>query len=449
MVRSSLRRALTRAAAYRAPDSHQASSATHITFYYMDMEPARRDDGRRQLARSSGAPAAPVGSLGPAPTPILAPEEAARMPPLDLIASEGVLSIGGNPNATFVFKGVTWHGTDLGPMVPSGLRVHSLDHYLAFLQSWGFNSIRLPFDHERVIKNAIVKDDLADELLFAPELLALPYSHVLLAVAKAAARRGMLVVLACAKNSLATPPGAKGAGHWVSDAVSEELAMRSWQRLAHALCGQWNVVGADLFAQPYKASWGAGDLNSDCERKPASRPASRASQPSQPAEPASRASLQTQCARPDQPASALHALRHHPRPAPRPRPRPHPHPPASGARARRSVPLAHAPRTTCHRPRSIPCDPIPTPPPAAFNLDLVCSLCLPYLARRLQGTRLPSGWATTCSSCAPVGWCSCRGWDSSRVQGASTPRAAAARTYSTWGCSGGRTSRGRASTPSA
>ena len=67
------------------------------------------------------------------------------MPPLDLIASEGVLSIGGNPNATFVFKGVTWHGTDLGPMVPSGLRVHSLDHYLAFLQSWGFNSIRLPF----------------------------------------------------------------------------------------------------------------------------------------------------------------------------------------------------------------------------------------------------------------------------------------------------------------
>ena len=247
------------------------------------------------------------------------------MPPLDLIASEGVLSIGGNPNATFVFKGVTWHGTDLGPMVPSGLRVHSLDHYLAFLQSWGFNSIRLPFDHERVIKNAIVKDDLADELLFAPELLALPYSHVLLAVAKAAARRGMLVVLACAKNSLATPPGAKGAGHWVSDAVSEELAMRSWQRLAHALCGQWNVVGADLFAQPYKASWGAGDLNSDCERKPAGQPAepaSRASQPSQPAEPASRASLQTQCARPDQPASALHALRHHPRPAPAPAPAP-------------------------------------------------------------------------------------------------------------------------------
>ena len=39
--------------------------------------------------------------------------------------------------------------------------------------------------------------------------------------------------------------------------------MRSWQRLAHALCGQWNVVGADLFSQPYKATWGAGDLNSD------------------------------------------------------------------------------------------------------------------------------------------------------------------------------------------
>ena len=50
---------------------------------------------------------------------------------------------------------------------------------------------------------------------------------------------------------------------WANGAVSEELAMRSWQRVAHAMCSQWNVVGTDLFAQPYKASWGSGDLNSD------------------------------------------------------------------------------------------------------------------------------------------------------------------------------------------
>lgn len=187
------------------------------------------------------------------------------MPPLDLVASEeGTVCVGGHPNATFIFKGVTWHGTDSARMVPSGLKVHSLDHYFAFLQSWGFNALRLPFDHERVVKNPVVGADMGDELLYAPELLELPYSHVLLTIARAAARRGILIVLACAKNSLATPPGSAGGGHWVSDAVNEELAMRSWQRLAHALCAQSNVIGADLFSQPYKAAWGSGDLNSDC-----------------------------------------------------------------------------------------------------------------------------------------------------------------------------------------
>ena len=65
---------------------------------------------------------------------------------------------------------------------------------------------------------------------------------------------------------MSTGPGAEGSGTWISSTVSEELALRSWQRLARLTCSQWNIVGVDLFTQPYKASWGAGDLNSDWNR---------------------------------------------------------------------------------------------------------------------------------------------------------------------------------------
>ena len=46
------------------------------------------------------------------------------------------------------------------------------------------------------------------------------------------------------------PPGHKDSGKWASNKVPEELSKRSWQRLAHVACAQWNVVGVDLFEQP-------------------------------------------------------------------------------------------------------------------------------------------------------------------------------------------------------
>ena len=128
-------------------------------------------------------------------------------------------------------------------------------------QSHGFNSIRLPFDHERMLQNAIVPEAAA--LAYAPELSTLPYAHAFLALAKAAARRHMLVVLACDRLTLGAPTGRAGSGRWFNDVNSEELSMRSWQRVAKVLCGQWNVVGVDLLKEPFKASWGAGDMTTD------------------------------------------------------------------------------------------------------------------------------------------------------------------------------------------
>ena len=71
-------------------------------------------------------------------------------------------------------------------MAPYGLEKHSLDHFLAFVQQQKFNAIRLPFDHDRMLKNEILPD--SDALAFAPELVNLPYAHAFVTIAHACAR---------------------------------------------------------------------------------------------------------------------------------------------------------------------------------------------------------------------------------------------------------------------
>ena len=199
------------------------------------------------------ANAAPLSSLQH-----LSSYHAATLAPLTVNSSLGQIHIGGLP---FHLKGVTWRGTEGALMAPDGLRFHTVDHYLAFLQAHGFNALRLPFDHDRVLKNSILQDSGALE--HAPELIGLPYTHVLREVAKTAARRGILVVLACERLTAGASPGQPGSGMWYNGEVSEELTLRSWTRLAHVACEQWNVIGVDLLHEPYRASWGLGDPNTD------------------------------------------------------------------------------------------------------------------------------------------------------------------------------------------
>ena len=177
------------------------------------------------------------------PTALLTPSEAQALPPVIFNANStrfGQLLANGVP---FSFRGARWGGTETELMVPGGLDKHSLDHYMAFLQAEGFNSIRFGFDHERMLRNAITPEGV-DAIAEAPELGSLPYAHLFLSVAKAAARRGLLVVLGCDRLRVDAPPGHKDSGTWASGTLTEELALRSWQRLAHVLCTQWNVVRA-------------------------------------------------------------------------------------------------------------------------------------------------------------------------------------------------------------
>ena len=161
----------------------------------------------------------------------------------------------------FSLKGVTWPGLETELTAPLGLDKHSVDHYLSIIQSHGFNAVRFGFDHHRILEGKITPE--SDALAYAPELSLLPYHHMLLTLAKAAARRGLLVVFACDRLYADKPAGHKESGLWYSTSITEELSLKSWKRLAHLACGQWNVIGVDLFSQPYKASWGLDDEKTD------------------------------------------------------------------------------------------------------------------------------------------------------------------------------------------
>ena len=172
----------------------------------------------------------------------------------------GVLYANGEP---FSFKGVNWFGSEAFNGPPGGLDKHSAEWYCDFLQRNQFNAIRLLFNHEHVLKDDIVDAPAKAQLLFQKR-----YVEMFKVLARVAAERGILVMIACHRiNQDAWP----GSGLWYDTSLGfpESRVLQSWSKIASALCGQWNVVAADLQNEPHASSWGKGldvDWNKAAER---------------------------------------------------------------------------------------------------------------------------------------------------------------------------------------
>lgn len=109
-----------------------------------------------------------------------------------------------------------------------------------YLKENHFNAIRLLFNHEHVLKN-----DIVDAPKLATVLFQTRYIDMFLVLAREAAQRGLLVMIACHRVKHDAWPGA---GLWYDDSLgfTEDVVKESWSKLASVLCGQWNVVAADL-----------------------------------------------------------------------------------------------------------------------------------------------------------------------------------------------------------
>ena len=119
------------------------------------------------------------------------------------------------------------------------------------------------FNHEDVMKNDIVEAPKGAQLLFQTR-----YVEMFGVLASEAARRGILVMIACHRINKGAWPGK---GLWYDEALNfpEKRVMESWSKIAGQLCEHWNVFAADLQNEPHASSWGKGlasDWNKAAER---------------------------------------------------------------------------------------------------------------------------------------------------------------------------------------
>lgn len=189
-------------------------------------------------------------------------------PPAGIIDFEGhdgvVYATGPSGKAVpFSFKGANWFGSEAYNGPPNGLAENSIGFYLDFLRKHDFNAIRLLFNHEHVLKDDIVDAPRREKLLFQVR-----YVQMFSILAKEAAKRGILVMIACHRI---TPDSWPGKGLWYDNSLgfNEARVKQSWSALTGALCKEWNVVAADLQNEPHSSSWGKGldtDWNKAAER---------------------------------------------------------------------------------------------------------------------------------------------------------------------------------------
>ena len=82
------------------------------------------------------------------------------------------------------------------------------------------------------------------------------YVEMFKVLARVAAERGILVMIACHRiNQDAWP----GSGLWYDTSLGfpESRVLQSWSKIASALCGQWNIVAADVRWIPrHSTCWG-------------------------------------------------------------------------------------------------------------------------------------------------------------------------------------------------
>ena len=160
----------------------------------------------------------------------------------------------------FSFKGLNWYGSEGVNGVLEGLNHFTMSYYFEFMRKHRFNAMRFLFNHQSVLNNAPIPTTIINPIK-NPDLISMetghgvPYIEMIKVTARTAARSNILVVIAAHRL---TPNGWPGNGLWYSDEVPESRVKESWTKLAEELCGDWNVVGVDLYNEPHKATWGQG-----------------------------------------------------------------------------------------------------------------------------------------------------------------------------------------------
>jgi aryl-phospho-beta-D-glucosidase BglC (GH1 family) len=156
-------------------------------------------------------------------------------------------------------KGANWFGAEGSSGCPDGLWQRPAAAYLDDLVRMRFNAVRLPLAVDNVLTDPLVpKWSLTENEAWRGKTSL----QVLDEIVTLAARRNLLVLLDMHRLEAAVWPTAHGLWHDGETAAPLPIE-QAWVKLARRYCGRWNVVAADLFNEPWGASWGGGDEATD------------------------------------------------------------------------------------------------------------------------------------------------------------------------------------------
>lgn len=174
--------------------------------------------------------------------------------PPGLYSRDGVLYVG--EDTPFMIKGFSWYGMEEDGQVPGGLHKVGIDDILSFAREYNFNAIRLPLSGENMINNNIVHSDSFKN----PDLTGLRYVDVVKVIIRKAANYGLLILLDMHRLENRE---VQSAGLWYSKSIPEESLLMVWKQLCKHVGDEWNVLGADIFNEPWNSLWNSSDESAD------------------------------------------------------------------------------------------------------------------------------------------------------------------------------------------
>lgn len=135
---------------------------------------------------------------------------------------------------------------------------YAVDDYIAFLTRHGFNSVRLPLSVEHVASNPTLTGSCGREWEGLRSLAALDDLVRRLQDAGIYVMLGIHVIAADTNSALWCQSVEGGCS-----SEDEEPLFDAWSSLVTRYCASPNVIAADLYNEPFGATWGSGDRRTD------------------------------------------------------------------------------------------------------------------------------------------------------------------------------------------
>lgn len=161
----------------------------------------------------------------------------------------------------FKLSSLNWYGASDELFVPGGLDVQHRSTIAATIRQLGFNSVRLPYADELVMKNPIIEAHLVSK---NPDLAGLRAMDVFEAVVRALTDGGLAVII---NNHITSATWCCGINpcdaHWANDHLgplcrvkqSEDEWIEHWETMMRKLANNPLVIGLDL-RNEVRGLWG-------------------------------------------------------------------------------------------------------------------------------------------------------------------------------------------------